>query len=53
MHGIHRHAAASFEPVDADGDGYQQSSVLGCRYRLQRGRNAKGRVVFDLQEKSV
>ncbi len=49
---IQRRGDSHFEPVGADADGFQLSSVLDRRYRLERGRNAKGRLVFDLREES-
>ncbi len=48
---IHRRGPAAYEPVEADADGYQHSAVFERRYRLDRGRNARGRVEFDLKEK--
>ena len=49
---IHRRGPTCYEPTETDQAGWQQSPVLGRWYRLERGRNAKGRVVFDLREKS-
>ncbi|NQU23988.1 MAG: Uma2 family endonuclease [Candidatus Nealsonbacteria bacterium] len=46
---IHRRGPSQYEPVEPDADGYQHSAVLGSRYRLDRSRNAKGRIEFDLQ----
>jgi len=48
---IHRRAATQYEPAATDAEGYQHSTVLDRRYRLQRSRNPKGRIVFDLCEK--
>ncbi len=48
---IHHHGPSGFEPTEVDADGYQHSAVMDRRYRLQRSRNPKGRVVFDLHEK--
>ena len=48
---IHRRGDSGFEPVALVVDGFQSSVVLGCRYRLDRSRNAKGRWVYDLREK--
>ena len=49
---IQRREDSGFEPVSLDADGFQSSVVLGCRYRLDRSRNAKGRWVYDLREKT-
>ena len=32
---------------------YQASAVLSRRYRLDRSRNKRGRLVFDLREKEL
>ena len=48
---IHHRGPSRYEPAATDADGFQHSAVLDCWYRLQRGRNAKGRVVFDLHQK--
>ena len=48
---IHGRGPAEYEPAKRDADGYQRSAVLDRRYRLERGRNARGRVVFDLHER--
>ena len=45
--------ASSYEPVDTDADGYQYSARLGCSYRLDRARNSKGRLTFDLRTKET
>ena len=53
MFRIHRRGESKYEPAQCDHDGYQYSTTLGCWFRLDRGRNARGRVVFDLREKEA
>jgi Uma2 family endonuclease len=48
---IHHRGQSQYEPADTDADGYQYSTVLDRRYRLDRSRNPKGRIVFDLRER--
>jgi len=48
---IHRRGESHYEPVEVDADGFQHSPVLSRRYRLRRSRNARGRVVYDLDER--
>ena len=48
---IHHHGPSQYEPTDTDAEGYQHSTVLDRSYRLDRSRNPKGRIVFDLCEK--
>ena len=48
---IHRRGPASYEPAEADAEGYQFSSVLGRSYRLERTRDSRDRVAFDLRER--
>ncbi len=48
---VHRRGPSRYEVVETDPDGYQPSAVLSHSYRLQRSRNARGRVSFDLEEK--
>jgi len=48
---IHRRGPSEYEPAERDADGYQRSVVLNRSYRLERGRNARGRLLFDLHEK--
>ncbi len=48
---IHRRGNEGFEPTDADADSYQRSEVLSRWYRLDRSRNAKGRITFHLLER--
>ena len=45
---IHRRGLAGYEPVETDTQGYQYSTVLDCHYRLDRTRNRRGRLAFDL-----
>ncbi len=49
---IARRGPAAYEPTTPDDEGYQYSPVLGCRYRLDRGENAKGRAVYDLRTRA-
>ncbi len=46
---IHARGAEGYEPVLADGQGFQLSAVFDGRFRLQRRRDACSRWVFDLQ----
>ena len=48
---IQHRGPVRYEPAACDAEGYQPSIVLGHRYRLERGRNPRGRVFFDLREK--
>ena len=48
---IHRRGPERYEPAEVDAEGYQHSSVLPHWYRLDRGRNARGRIDFDLRTK--
>ena len=48
---IHHRGPTQYEPTPPDADGYQYSSTLNHHYHLTRSRNAKGRVVFDLETK--
>jgi Uma2 family endonuclease len=48
---IHRRGPSQYEPADCDADGYQQSAVFQRSYRLDRSRNPKGRIAFDLRER--
>lgn len=50
---IHRRGPDGFEPVIADADGFQHSSVFGCRYRLDAARDAEGNWEFDLREEAA
>ncbi len=50
---IHHRGPTQYEPADPDADGYQYSTILDRRYRLDRSRNAKGRIVFDLRENEL
>jgi len=45
---IHQRGQSGFEPVAADAEGFQQSTVLARRFRLQRRRDAHGMPAFDL-----
>ncbi len=46
---IHARGADGYEPVPADGAGFQLSAVFDRRFRLERRRDVRGRWVFDLQ----
>lgn len=48
---IFRRGASRYEEVEPDEQGFQYSTVLGCHYRLLRGRNARGRLTFTLEER--
>jgi Uma2 family endonuclease len=48
---IHRRGASQYEPADVNAEGFQPSIVLGREFRLRRGRNARGRLIFDLDER--
>ena len=50
---IHHRGPAQYESAAPDADGYQHSAVLDTGYRLDRSRNAKGRIVFKLREKGL
>ena len=45
---VHHRGQSGFEPVEPDADGFQQSTVLGCRFRLEGRRDAHGMPAFDL-----
>ncbi len=45
---IHSRSQHGFEPVSTDADGFQQSKILGCRYRLHRSWELSGRWEYDL-----
>ena len=50
---IEQRGPTAFEPAALDADGYQLSTVLGRRYRLERRTNRKGRAMFRLLERPV
>lgn len=50
---IHRRGLEGYEPADVDAEGYQHSSVMGCWYRLDRFRNPRGRLKYDLRAKET
>ena len=50
---IHRRGPSRYEAVDVQPDDYQRSAVLDRLYRLDRSRNAKGRIAFDLHEEET
>ncbi len=43
--------ATQYDQAERDADGYQRSPVLNRWYRLERSRDARGWVVFDLLER--
>lgn len=45
---IHRRGSRGFEPVAADVDGFQVSTVFGCAFQLNGERDAAGHWGFDL-----
>ena len=45
---IHRRGESGFEPVAPDAEGFQQSTVLARRFRLEGRRDAHGMPAFDL-----
>jgi Uma2 family endonuclease len=45
---IHRRDQAGYQPVLPDAEGFQQSSVFSCGFRLDRQRDARGNWKFDL-----
>jgi Uma2 family endonuclease len=47
---IHARGPTGFEPVAADGEGFQASGVLGYRYRLDSARHRLGHRTFSLRE---
>ena len=48
---IHRRGPSAYRPAEADAEGYQFSAVLDRWYRLERTRDVRGRIAFDLREK--
>ncbi|MHB8901462.1 MAG: Uma2 family endonuclease [Thermoguttaceae bacterium] len=40
--------STGYQSVAPDAEGFQRSEILGCGYRLNRGRNLHGRLTFDL-----
>ncbi len=48
---IHRPGPSGFQPVEPDSDGFQDSAVLGCRFRLDGRRDPRGNWTFDLHER--
>src|SRR5208282_61971 len=48
---IYARGATSYEPVTTDHEGFQRSAVFDRRFRLDRRRNARERLVFDLQSR--
>jgi Uma2 family endonuclease len=49
---IHRRGLTGYEPAEADAAGRQYSTALDRWFRLDRRRNPKGRLVFELQSSS-
>jgi Uma2 family endonuclease len=50
---IHQSGPVHYESAATDADGYQYSTAVPGWYRLERGRNARGRIVFDLRFKQA
>jgi Uma2 family endonuclease len=50
---IHRRGEAGFQAVEPDSDGFHSSAVLGCAFRLEGQRDARGNWTFDLRERQV
>jgi Uma2 family endonuclease len=48
---IHIRGASGFEAVAADAEGFQHSTVLDCRYRLDGARDERGFWTFDLRDR--
>ncbi len=48
---IYSRGATSYGPVAADHEGFQRSAVFDRQFRLDRRRNTRGRLVFDLQSR--
>ncbi len=49
---IHHRGGEGFIAAPEDTEGFQRSAVLDRCYRLDRGRDPKGRITFDLREKT-
>jgi Uma2 family endonuclease len=45
---IHRRGESAFDPVTADGEGFQASEVFACRFRLDRARDRRGHWSYSL-----
>jgi Uma2 family endonuclease len=50
---IHHRGPSSFQPAQADPEGFQPSVVLSCHYRLDGARDPRGCWTFDLREKKT
>jgi Uma2 family endonuclease len=48
---IHRRGASGFKAVTPDADGFQRSTVFGCRFRLNWHRDRSGYWAFELRSK--
>ncbi len=48
---IHVRGAVSYDPAPTDADNFQQSAVFQHRFRLERKRDARGLLVYDLQSR--
>jgi len=49
---IHHPGPGGFEPACRDADGFQHSSVLGRRFRLDSARDRRGHWAFDLRDQA-
>lgn len=45
---IHQRGATAYQPVEPDADGFQQSAIFGCGFRLDGTRDPQGNWRFDL-----
>jgi len=48
---IHHLLDEAYRPAQADAEGYQESSVLACRFRLEGARHARGHWQFNLLDR--
>ena len=48
---VHRRGKRGYEAVETDSDGFQRSAVLGCGFRLDGERDARGNWAFDLRQR--
>ncbi len=45
---IHERGPSGYQAVEPDAEGFQASTLFGCRFRLESRRDAHGHQVFDL-----
>ena len=48
---IYANGPGGYQPVETDGEGFQESGVMGCRFCLVRSRDKRGYWQYDLSEK--